>query len=108
MEEKKKINIGSKIILLVVLLCCVLAYFFVPAVNKVFNKIFVMFASGDFSEVKQFISSYGGYAAAISFALMVLQSIVAPLPVYRPFIDCCQGSQRTACQSESREGNNLG
>ena len=82
MEEKKKINIGSKIILLVVLLCCILAYFFIPAVNQIFNKIFVMFASGDFSEVKQFISSYGVYAAVISFALMVLQSIVAPLPAF--------------------------
>ena len=82
MEEKKKINIGSKIILLVVLLCCVLTYFFIPAVNQIFNKIFVMFASGDFSEVKQFISSYGVYAAVISFALMVLQSIVAPLPAF--------------------------
>ena len=82
MEEKKKINIGSKIILLVVLLCCVLAYFFIPAVNQIFNKIFVMFSSGDFTEVKQFISSYGVYAAAISFALMVLQSIVAPLPAF--------------------------
>ena len=82
MEEKKKINIGSKIILLVALLCCVLAYFFIPAVNQIFNKIFVMFASGDFTEVKQFISSYGVYAAVISFALMVLQSIVAPLPAF--------------------------
>ena len=82
MEEKKKINIGSKIILLVVLLCCVLAYFFIPAVNQIFNKIFVMFSSGDFTEVKQFISSYGVYAAVISFALMVLQSIVAPLPAF--------------------------
>ena len=82
MEEKKKINIGSKIILLVALLCCVLAYFFIPAVNQIFNKIFVMFASGDFTEVKQFISSYGVYAASISFALMVLQSIVAPLPAF--------------------------
>lgn len=82
MEEKKKINIGSKIILLMALLCCVLAYFFIPAVNQIFNKIFVMFASGDFTEVKQFISSYGVYAAAISFALMVLQSIVAPLPAF--------------------------
>ena len=82
MEEKKKINIGSKIILLVVLLCCILAYFFIPAVNQIFNKIFVMFASGDFTEVKQFISSYGVYAAVISFALMVLQSIVAPLPAF--------------------------
>ena len=82
MEEKKKINIGSKIILLMALLCCVLAYFFIPAVNQIFNKIFVMFASGDFTEVKQFISSYGVYAAVISFALMVLQSIVAPLPAF--------------------------
>ena len=82
MEEKKKINIGSKIILLVALLCCVLAYFFIPAVNQIFNKIFVMFASGDFTEMKQFISSYGVYAASISFALMVLQSIVAPLPAF--------------------------
>ena len=82
MEEKKKINIGSKIILLVALLCCVVAYFFIPAGNQIFNKVFVMFASGDFTEVKQFISSYGVYAAAISFALMVLQSIVAPLPAF--------------------------
>ena len=82
MEEKKKINIGSKIILLMALLCCILAYFFIPAVNQIFNKIFVMFASGDFTEVKQFISSYGVYAASISFALMVLQSIVAPLPAF--------------------------
>ena len=82
MEEKKKINIGSKIILLMALLCCVLEYFFIPAVNQIFNKIFVMFASGDFTEVKQFISSYGVYAASISFALMVLQSIVAPLPAF--------------------------
>ncbi len=82
MEEKKKINIGSKIILLVALLCCVLAYFFIPVVNQIFNKVFVMFASGDFTEVKQFISAYGAYAAAISFALMVLQSIVAPLPAF--------------------------
>ena len=82
MEEKKKINIGSKIILLMALLCCVLAYFFISAVNQIFNKIFVMFASGDFTEVKQFISSYGVYAASISFALMVLQSIVAPLPAF--------------------------
>ena len=68
--------------MLVALLCCVLAYFFIPAVNQIFNKVFVMFASGDFTEVKQFISSYGVYAAAISFALMVLQSIVAPLPAF--------------------------
>ena len=64
------------------MICCVLAYFFIPSVNRILNKIFVMFASGDFTEVKQFISSYGVYAAAISFALMVLQSVMAPLPAF--------------------------
>ena len=82
MEKEKKINISSKVILLLAVICCVLAYFFIPSVNRILNKIFVMFASGDFTEVKQFISSYGVYAAAISFALMVLQSVMAPLPAF--------------------------
>ena len=82
MEKEKKINISSKVILLIAVICCVLAYFFIPSVNRILNKIFVMFASGDFTEVKQFISSYGVYAAALSFALMVLQSVMAPLPAF--------------------------
>ena len=82
MEKENKINISSKVILLIAVICCVLAYFFIPSVNKILNKIFVMFASGDFTEVKQFIESYGVYAAAISFALMVLQSVMAPLPAF--------------------------
>lgn len=82
MEKEKKINISSKVILLIAVICCVMAYFFIPSVNRILNKIFVMFASGDFTEVKQFISSYGVYAAAISFALMVLQSVMAPLPAF--------------------------
>lgn len=82
MEKENKINISSKVILLLAVICCVLAYFFIPSVNRILNKIFVMFASGDFTEVKQFISSYGVYAAAISFALMVLQSVMAPLPAF--------------------------
>lgn len=82
MEKEKKINISSKVILLIAVICCILAYFFIPSVNRILNKIFVMFASGDFTEVKQFISSYGVYAAAISFALMVLQSVMAPLPAF--------------------------
>jgi hypothetical protein len=82
MEKEKKINISSKVILLIAVICCVLAYFFIPSVNRILNKVFVMFASGEFTEVKQFISSYGVYAAAISFALMVLQSVMAPLPAF--------------------------
>jgi len=41
-----------------------------------------MFASGDFTVVKDFVASYGAYAAVISFLLMILQSIAAPLPAF--------------------------
>lgn len=32
--------------------------------------------------VKDFVASYGAYAAAVSFGLMILQSIAAPLPAF--------------------------
>lgn len=41
-----------------------------------------MFASGDFAVVKDFVASYGAYAALISFLLMIFQSIAAPLPAF--------------------------
>ena len=41
-----------------------------------------MFASGDFTVVREFVASYGSYAAAVSFGLMILQSVAAPLPAF--------------------------
>ena len=81
-EEKKKKNWTKRIILIGVAIACVLIYFFVPSVNSFFNEIFRMFASGDFEVVKEFISKYGVYAAAISFFLMIFQSVAAPLPAF--------------------------
>lgn len=60
----------------------VLIYFFVPKVNAGMNEIFAMFASGDFTKVQRFVDSYGPYAAAVSFLLMILQSVAAPLPAF--------------------------
>lgn len=82
MKSGKKIKFGSKIILVLILICCFLLYFLVPSVNQWFNNVFVMFASGDFSKIKEFMAQYGIYAVAISFFLMILQSIVAPLPAF--------------------------
>lgn len=82
MKSGKKIKFGSKIILVLILICCFLLYFLVPSVNQWFNNVFVMFASGDFSKIKEFMAQYGIYAVAISFFLMILQSIVAPLPSF--------------------------
>lgn len=82
MEQKKKKNLIGKIVVIVLILAVVASYLFIPSVNSLFNRIVKMFSSGDFTVVKDFVASYGGYAAAVSFALMILQSIAAPLPAF--------------------------
>ena len=82
METKKQNKWLSKIIVIVLIVGCVAVYFCVPSVNKLMNRIFAAFASGDFTVVKEFVASYGAYAAAVSFALMILQSVAAPLPAF--------------------------
>lgn len=81
-QETKKINWKSKLILALVVVLIILAYYFIPAVNQVTKRILAAFASGDFTVVRDFVESYGAYAAAVSFVLMILQSIAAPLPAF--------------------------
>ena len=60
MEQKKKKNLIGKIIVVVCILAAVAAYFFIPSVNSLMKRITKMFASGDFTVVKDFVASYGG------------------------------------------------
>lgn len=80
MKEKK--NWLGKVVLLIAVIAAVAVYFLVPGVNKMMNKVFAMFASGNFTVVRDFVASYGAYAAVISFLLMIFQSIAAPLPAF--------------------------
>ncbi|MEA4962628.1 TVP38/TMEM64 family protein [Lutispora sp.] len=79
MEKQKKVG---KIVVLALLILAVLSYFCIPTVKNTLNNIFSMFATGDFTVVKEFVKSYGAYAVVVSFLLMVLQSIIAPLPAF--------------------------
>ncbi|MEN6418287.1 MAG: TVP38/TMEM64 family protein [Clostridiaceae bacterium] len=60
----------------------VAAYFCIPAVKTYIDRIAGVLASADVSRVVEYIRSYGAYAMAISFLLMVFQSIIAPLPAF--------------------------
>lgn len=80
MKEEK--NWLGKVVLLIAVIAAVAVYFLVPGVNKMMNKVFAMFASGDFTVVRDFVASYGAYATVISFLLMIFQSIAAPLPAF--------------------------
>ncbi len=85
LENNNKISkksIIEKIILLIIIIACILIYIFVPKVNSTINDIFKMLATGDFQVVKEFVAQYGAYAMAVSFLLMILQSVIAPLPAF--------------------------
>lgn len=71
-----------RLLTLLAIIAALLAYFFHPATHTFINNIFTAFASINHQAVKQFIQSYGAYAAAISFFLMIFQAIMAPLPAF--------------------------
>lgn len=81
MDKKKQKRIG-KIAVLAGIAAAVAACLFIPAVKEMFSRIVTMFATGDFTVVREFVASYGSYAAAVSFGLMILQSVAAPLPAF--------------------------
>lgn len=81
MENKKANKIG-KMILVIAVVMALAVYFLVPSVNVLFHQILKMFASGDFTVVRKFVETYGEYAAVVSFLLMIMQSIAAPLPAF--------------------------
>lgn len=80
--EKKKGSWTGRIIIAVLFLLALAAYFVVPAVHEWVNNVVNMFRTGNFDDMREFISQYGKWAMAISFLLMVFQSIAAPLPAF--------------------------
>ena len=79
---KKRRNWIKRILLLAVIAAIIGAWALIPSVKHGVNEVLFMFASGDFTAVREFVASYGGYAALISFLLMVFQSVAAPLPAF--------------------------
>ncbi|MFT4105090.1 MAG: TVP38/TMEM64 family protein [Lacrimispora sp.] len=80
MTEKR--DIMKKAGMILIIGGAVVSYYAIPSVRGTMNQVFKMFASGDFGVVKDFIASWGVYAAAISFLLMIFQSVAAPLPAF--------------------------
>ena len=58
-----------------------LAYLLHPGFQHFLNSSLAAFADGDLG-IKQFVQSYGPLAAVVSFFLMILQAIIAPLPAF--------------------------
>lgn len=83
MEQKtNKKKTLTKLYILAVLAILCLVYFLVPPVNAYVNRVASVLGSANVDAVVEFIRSYGAYAMAFSFALMVFQSVIAPLPAF--------------------------
>ena len=78
----KKSFLRDRILLFLGVIAVVALYFLYAPFRAFLKEVFRVFATGDFQKLKDFVASYGPYAAAISFLLMVLQSVVAPLPAF--------------------------
>lgn len=79
-----KIEIKKKSLLLkIAVVIGVLAiYLFVPPINRNINQMIFYLSMLDMESIKQYILSFGVWAPVISFLLMLLQSVAAPLPAF--------------------------
>lgn len=79
--NKKLKGAGLPVVLITAAL--VLTVIFInPSLRNRLYVVIGMFKTGDFTVLRDFVASYGVYAAAVSFLLMILQSIAAPLPAF--------------------------
>ena len=70
----------SKIVLIAIILLTVLLYFVVPSFHATINNFVSKLGSLNLESVIELIRGYGAYAAVVSFFLMILQSILSPIP----------------------------
>ncbi|GAA0709496.1 TVP38/TMEM64 family protein [Paraclostridium ghonii] len=77
-QQKKK----SLIIKIGVVILIIGIYLFVGPINRFINQMIFYLSMLNLESLKQYILSFGIWAPVISFILMILQSIVAPLPAF--------------------------
>ncbi len=69
----------GKLLLLVIIGC---VYFFVPFIKTNVNQAFFILSNVDVEMARGYILSFGIWAPIVSFLLMILQSVAAPLPAF--------------------------
>ena len=77
--ENKRRKLLVKLGLVLVILCI---YLFIPTVKKNVNQMVFYLSMLNLDAIKEYILSFGILAPIISFLLMLLQSVAAPLPAF--------------------------
>ncbi len=80
--DTKKMRKYARLGLLLAAALLVILYLTVPAIHDPVSEAMSVLASADLDKVANYIRSFGGYAVAFSFCLMVFSSLIAPLPAF--------------------------
>ncbi|MEG0370857.1 MAG: TVP38/TMEM64 family protein [Clostridium sp.] len=72
----------SSIITITTIILLTLIYLFVGPVNSIINQMVFYLTSLNIDALKEYILSFGVWAPITSFILMILQSIIAPIPAF--------------------------
>jgi len=78
---KKKSNM-TRLVILLVAAVLLMIYLAVPSVNAFITNAAAVLGSANVDAVIAYIRSFGGWAMAFSFCLMVFSSLIAPLPAF--------------------------
>ena len=78
----KKSRKRGRIIAIVGIAIFMICYFTIPSLNNGLNNAFSTISKLDTAIVIEYLRSYGKLAIVVSFTLMVLQSIAAPIPAF--------------------------
>ena len=81
-EQQKRSAHVNRIILLCVVMLCGAAYACIPAVQQWIHASFGAMTTLNMADLIAYIQSFGAGAVAVSFLLMILQAIVAPIPAF--------------------------
>lgn len=80
-EQNRPKKYGKWIVLAVLVLAAVICLA-VPPLRSWLGSVFALLSSMDVNRVVAFIRSFGPWAAVLSFCLMILQSVAAPIPAF--------------------------
>jgi uncharacterized membrane protein YdjX (TVP38/TMEM64 family) len=80
--KNKNVRKYSRLLILLAAAVLAVVYFAVPGVNSAVTEAVAVLGSANLDKVADYIRSFGGWAMAFSFLLMVFSSLIAPLPAF--------------------------
>lgn len=84
-EEEKRLKAQRKKARIITIICFAIffvIYFAVPSFKSGINTAFATLSQFDTNAVIEYLRGWGAWAAVVSFILMILQSIAAPIPAF--------------------------